>query len=301
MGVMLLQIPTELTEQAVMILVILVLAVVVRFVLLVVIKRVTRHLANRDPDQATGDLSVRARRVLSRAGAIQLERHRQRVETFGSLLRNIVNILTVIIAVLMILSVLGVPTAPLLASAGVGGVALGFGAQSLVKDYLSGIFMLTEDQFGVGDIVEVGAVRGTVLEVNLRITKVRAVDGVVWYVRNGEILTLGNISQGFSTGMVDIPVAIDEDSEKVITVLEEGIGAMADEPEWSDALIENPSVLGVDSISEGTMIVKVFIKAGPNQQWGAMREVRRRAHKALTEAGIRRPILPGTPSSVEEV
>lgn len=290
---MLLQLPDELPEQLILIGIVVVIAFVARFVLVKIIRRTTHQLANRDLTKDTDDLSVRAKRVLARASGADLERHRQRVTTFGSLLRNIVNVLVIIIVILTILTILGIPTAPLLASAGVGGVALGFGAQSLVKDYLSGIFMLTEDQFGVGDLVEIGDRQGTVLEVALRITKLRASDGAIWYVRNGEILTLGNISQGFSTGVVTVPVAIDEDSERVIEVLQDAVGAMADEDEWSDALLENPSVLGVDSMSEGTMTFQIAVKTGPNQQWGPMREIRRRAHWALAQAGVRRPILPG--------
>lgn len=199
----------------------------------------------------------------------------------------------VAVTVITVLAIVGVPMGPFLASAGVGGVALGFGAQSLVKDYLSGIFMLMEDQFGVGDMVQIGDITGTVLAVNLRITKIRAVDGKVFYVRNGEILTVGNISQGFSTAFVQVPVAIDEDAERVMEVLRSGIGAMADENEWSQVLLENPAVLGVDSLTDGTMSFNIMIKSGPNQQWGPMREVRRRARVALAGAGIRRPILPG--------
>lgn len=293
MECMLLQLPIEWTEQLVLIAVVILLAFVLRFILVIAIKKTTRHLLNRDPNQSADDLSIRARRVLARASGTDLERHRQRVSTFGSLLRNVVNVVVVITAIVMVLSILGIPTAPLLASAGVGGVALGFGAQALVKDYLSGVFMLSEDQFGVGDIVEIGDLRGTVMEVTLRVTKLRADNGSVWYVRNGEILTLGNISQGYSTAVVTIPVAIDEDPERVMAVLQEAVGAMADEEEWNQVLIENPSVLGVDSMAEGTMTFQVLVKTGPNQQWGPMREVRRRASRALAEAGVRRPIIPG--------
>lgn len=272
-------------------------AIIVRFLLVFAIKRITTALLNRDPNAGLGQLSIRAKRVLAQAGGVAVERHRQRVGTLGSLLRNIVDVVIVAITLLTVLAILGVPMAPLLASAGVSGLAIGFGAQSLVKDYLSGIFMLAEDQFGVGDTVTIGELRGEVLEVTLRITKLRTVDGVIWYVRNGEMLTVGNISQGYSTAFVKVPVAIDENPERVQQVLDQALGGMADEDDWNSLLLEDPLVLGVDSLEGGTMNFNIMLKTGPDQHWGAMREVRRRARRAFAAEGIRRPILPGTSST----
>lgn len=272
--------------------IVLVLALVLRAVLRLVIRRVVRVLVNRGHDR-NDDLGARARRILAKASGVTAERHRQRAETLGSLLRNIVDVVVTVVVVLTVLAIFGVPMGPLIASAGVGGVALGFGAQSLVKDYLSGIFMLAEDQFGVGDLIKVGELTGTVQEVTLRVTKLRDTTGTVWYVRNGEVLTLGNVSQGFSTAVVDVPVSIDEDPEKVQSVLRAALATMDQEPEFDDVLLEPPSVLGVGAISAGSMTVQVSVKTGPNQQWGPMRAVRERSQRALAEAGIRGPILPG--------
>lgn len=286
--------PAEILERAVLVAVVLVLALVLSFFLKLVIKRVTRTLAAKGPDKSVDDLGSRAQRLLARASGLAVERHRQRVSTLGSLLRNVVDVVIGVVTVLTVLAIVGVPMTPLLASAGVGGLAIGFGAQSLVKDYLSGIFMLAEDQFGIGDLIEVGDVTGTVLEVSLRVTKVRTAAGTVWYLRNGEILTLGNISQGYSTAFIDVPVAIDEDPEKVASVLRAAVGRMDEEPEWEQVLLENPAVLGVDSMAGGTMTLNIMIKTTANSQWGAMREVRLRAKRAVAAAGIRGPILPGT-------
>ena len=274
------------------------LAVVAEVLLTFAIRRAVRVLVNRTHEN-NDDLGARARAILARAGGVDHERHRQRVETLGSLLRNIVDVVLVVLVVLTILGIFGVPMGPLIASAGVGGVALGFGAQSLVKDYLSGIFMLAEDQFGVGDLIKVGDLTGTVQEVTLRVTKVRDTTGTVWYIRNGEVLTLGNVSQGFSTAVVDIPVAINEDPERVMAVLRDALSTMDEEPEYADQLLEPPSVLGVGSMAAGTMTMQVSIKTGPNQQWAPMRAVRKRAQRALAEAGVRGPILLGTPGPVE--
>ena len=141
------------------------------------------------------DLGARAAGVLVRAGGVNFERLAQRMRTLGSLLNNIANVTIGGIAAFTALAIWGVPMGPLLASAGIGGVAVGFGAQSLVRDYLTGIFMLSEDQFGVGDEVRIGVVTGIVQEVGLRVTKVLDADGVVWYIRNGEMTTVGNATQ----------------------------------------------------------------------------------------------------------
>lgn len=285
---------TDLTQQLIYVVVVLMLALVLRIVLVFLIKRSVKAILTRGPDQdgrSSADLGTRTKAVLARASGLSVERQRQRVTTLGSLLRNIVDVVIVVITVLTVLSIVGIPMGPLLASAGVGGVALGFGAQSLVKDYLSGIFMLAEDQFGVGDIVSIGDIKGTVLEVALRITTVRDFTGVVWYVRNGEILTVGNTSQGYSVEWIEVPVAIDEDPDKVIAVLRDALEGMSEETAFSDVLMQQPEVLGVDSMSGGTMVIKLAVQAQANQHWAAVREVRRRAQEACTNAGIRGPIL----------
>lgn len=288
---------TDVWEKLLLSGIVLVVAIALRLFLTFVIRRVVRALVAK-PHERNDDLGAKARAILARASGLVAERHRQRVETLGSLLRNVVDVVLVVITVLTILAIFGVPMGPLIASAGVGGVALGFGAQSLVKDYLSGIFMLAEDQFGVGDLIKVGELTGTVQEVTLRVTKLRDTTGTVWYVRNGEVLTLGNVSQGFSTAVVDVPVAIDEDPERVQSVLRAALGRMDEEPEFADKLLEPPSVLGVGSITAGAMTMQVSIKTGPNEQWGPMRAVRERSQRALAEAGIRGPILPGPYSPI---
>lgn len=187
--------------------------------------------------------------------------------------------------------------APLLASAGVGGIALGFGAQALVKDFLSGIFMIAEDQYGVGDHVRIGEVTGTVEEVTLRITKVRDASGMAWYVRNGEVLTVGNVSQGWSTAIIDIPVAYDEDPEHVLSLLQGVANDFDVDENWSDYLLETPKVAGVESIASGTMTLRLTAKCAPNQQLGVQRELRQRAKRVLDAAGIRGPqLLIGEPT-----
>lgn len=286
----------DITQRLIYLTVVLVIAIVLRFVLVMIINRSVNALAARAPDPGSAAGNDKTSAILARASGVSRERQRQRVTTLGSLMRNVVDVAIGIITLLTVLSIVGIPMAPLLASAGVGGVAIGFGAQSLVKDYLSGVFMLAEDQFGVGDIISVGAIKGTVLEVTLRVTKMRDFTGVVWYVRNGEILTLGNISQGFSVEWIEIPVAIDEDPDRVIAVLRDALEGMSEEEAFLNVLMDQPEVLGVDSMSGGTMIIKLAVQAQANQHWAAVREVRRRAQEACAAARIRGPILyPSTP------
>lgn len=220
------------------------------------------------------------------------ERSRQRALTTGSLLRSIATIVIGTITALTVLELMGIPLSPLLASAGVGGVALGFGAQALVKDYLSGIFMILEDQYGVGDYIDTGEAVGTVEEVSLRVTRLRDFDGVVWYVRNGEILRIGNRSQGWSTVMVDLPFSYREDVDHVIDIIRLAVSAMDADEHWGPKLREAPSVLGVETITAGTVSVRVFATCAPNENWGLQREIRRRVKDAFDREGIAGPPLP---------
>jgi len=233
----------------------------------------------------------RAARVLSRSGLVDTERQQQRVRTLGSVLRSIASVVVWSIAALMIGQEIGLDMRPVLASAGVGGVALGIGAQSLVKDFLSGMFMMLEDQYGVGDIIDTGEVVGTVEEVTLRVTRLRDMSGVVWYVRNGEIVRVANKTQGWQMGSVDIPVAIDEVPERVIGILDQVVRDVFVDPELAPSMLEQPTVAGVESMQGGTMTIRIFAKCHANEHWRVQREIRERAQVALRHAGIRGPIL----------
>ena len=226
------------------------------------------------------------------SGRLAGERHRQRTLTLGSLLRSIVTFTVSGIAVLTIMAIIGIPLAPLLASAGVGGVALGFGAQSLVKDFLSGVFMILEDQYGVGDVIDTGEAVGTVEEVSLRVTRLRDAQGVVWYVRNGEIIRIANRSQGWSTATVDIPFSYREDVDRVGGIIRDAIAGMEDSEEWSGALLDPPRLLGVESISGGTVTMRVLARCAPDEHWGVQREIRRRVKDAFDREGVDGPPFP---------
>ncbi|MBK7722910.1 MAG: mechanosensitive ion channel family protein [Austwickia sp.] len=231
----------------------------------------------------------RAGRWLNRSGLIDQERQDRRISTLGSVLRSCASVVIWSVAVLLVLDQLRINLAPLLASAGVGGIAVAFGAQSLVKDFLSGLFMMFEDQYGVGDVIDVGEATGTVEEVSLRVTRLRDANGVVWYVRNGEIVRIANRSQGWSTAMVDVPIAASEDVENAQAVLRETLAEMDGDAQWSGILLEEPRVLGVETVTGGSVTLRVLAKCAPNEHFSVQREIRERAIVAFHRAGIKAP------------
>ena len=265
-------------------------AAIINWVLAWLIKRVVRR-------------SINSPGLLKRAGAqaqAQQERREQRAKAIGQLTTSIVTLIVWGTAVLMILPLLGVNITPLLASASVIGVALGFGAQTLIKDYLSGIFLILEDQFGVGDFVDLGEAVGTVDEVTLRVTRLRDTSGVVWYVRNGEILRVANRSQGWTMAIIDIPVAYDQDLDDVQTVVEQTADAMVADPDSLVSEFSRPTYAGVESVSGEAVFVRVLAKSDPGDQIPLQREIRQRLKASFDEAGIRVPVLyrmPGAPGA----
>ena len=215
------------------------------------------------------------------------ERRRQRAKALGSILRNAASVLIFGIAAVTIAGDLGLNLAPVLASAGVLGLAIGFGAQSLVRDFLSGIFMLLEDQYGVGDVIDAGDATGTVEAVSLRVTRLRDVNGVVWHVRNGTINRIGNESQGWARAVVDFPVAYDQDLPQVRQTMKDTADQMWTEPRWHDVIMEEPEVWGVESVSSEAIVMRLVARTLPLRQWEVARELRERLKNALASASVR--------------
>lgn len=253
--------------------------------------------------QATGQLPLirrqqrRLRRSLGGAvgrAAVLNSRRAQRSRTLGTLLRSIVTIVVTTVAMLMILDVLGMNIAPLLASAGIVGVALGFGSQSLVKDFLSGIFMIVEDQYGVGDNVNLGDAVGTVESVGLRITQVRDVNGTLWYVPNGQIARVGNQSQGWARAVVDIAVGYGQDISQASRVVLEAAHRLREEDEFGDLILEEPEVWGVERLAVNGLQLRCVVKTAPLQQWKVARALRARITDAFLAEGIAFPYAPKT-------
>ncbi|MEU5598261.1 mechanosensitive ion channel family protein [Streptomyces sp. NPDC020298] len=229
---------------------------------------------------------------------VNVERRRQRAAAIGSVLRSVASFLILGTAALMILSTFRINLAPLLASAGVAGVAIGFGARNLVTDFLSGVFMILEDQYGVGDVIDAGVASGEVIEVGLRVTKLRGDNGEIWYVRNGEVKRIGNLSQGWATAGVDVTVKANEDLDRVKATLDEVAEKMSKEEPWNELLWSPIEVLGLDSVLLDSMVVRVSAKTMPGKSLSVERELRWRVKRAFDAASIR--IVGGATAVPEE-
>ena len=272
----------KIAEGALRIALTLIIAVVVRFLLRRLIDRMTRGNGGRKP-KLLKPLRERAPQAL---GALVSERREQRAKTIGSVLKSFVTIIVFGVAFIQILTELGMNPAPILTSAGILGVAIGFGAQNLVKDFLSGMFMMLEDQYGVGDVVDLGPATGTVEAVALRITTIRDTNGTVWYVRNGEILRVGNSSQGFAVAVVDLPLAYGANLASASEVLAKAVVAATDEELLAKDVIDKPQVLGVEKVTPEGITMRVTVKVRPGRQWAVQRALRAKLMPALDEAGI---------------
>ncbi len=234
-----------------------------------------RYLRDRVPASASGEQGN--------------ERRQQRAQTIGSVLKSTVSIVLLTWVVLAILNVLGVNIAPFIASAGVIGLAIGFGAQNLVRDFVSGVFMLLEDQYGVGDIVDLGEAIGEVQTVGLRVTTVRDIDGTLWYVRNGEISRVGNMSQDYAVARIEVPVALTADVDQAEQVAVEAAAAAIKDPSLAAKVLGEPEMLGVQELSPDLLKLRMTLKTKPNAQWSVQRRLRREILRAYDENGIDLP------------
>ena len=241
--------------------------------------------------EAIGRIVSRAAKGVlpDRVNLVATERRRQRAEAMGSLFKSIVTGLVVAVFATMMLSEVGVDIAPIIASAGIVGVALGFGAQSLVKDFLSGVFMIIEDQYGVGDVVDLGEATGVVEAVTLRVTRLRDVNGTVWYVPNGQIVRVGNQSQNWARTVLDVNVAYHEDLARVRRVLAEVAHDVWEDEDFKGQVIEEPEVWGVENLGIDGITVRVVLKTTPGEQWVVAREMRQRIKARFDHEGIEMP------------
>jgi small-conductance mechanosensitive channel len=266
------------------ILFIVILALVVRSVLLRLLVRIFERAATATlPSTPNGRAHKAAAAAAHAAG---LERRTQRARALGSILRSAVSAVVVGIASLTILGILGFDLAPLLASTTVLGVALGFGAQNLVRDYLSGILMLTEDHYGVGDTINAGPATGTVEAMSLLTTRVRDVNGVVWHIRNGTIEAVGNESQGWSRAVIDYPIAYGEDLGRIRRLMEQAAASLYRERTWRKVMLEKPEVWGAQELSSKEVTMRIVAKTTPMRQSEVGRELRARVKMVLDAAGV---------------
>ena len=260
-------------------------ALIARFLVYRAINRLTRLTIDGSTPSVLRPLRAGAARTFSSGRSV--ERRAQRTRAIASLLKSISSFLIIGIAAVLILAELGIDIAPLLASAGIAGVALAFGAQNLVKDFLAGIFMTLEDQYGVGDVVDLGPAAGTVVAVSLRTTTVRAGDGIIWHVRNGEVLRVGNSSQGEAVVTVQLPLRYDADTDRAGGLALDAAQTVARSTEFADTVVEPPALLGIVSMTPGvvTIALSATVRAGDQERFlRAVRGAVKAAFDAVAQA-----------------
>ena len=262
--------------------------VVVAFLIGLALRFVVHRVVKRIVDSAKSKANVDDTQALERSPLADM-RLVQRTRTLGSILQNIINVTVTVIALLMVVSVISpdlIGSLTLLTAA--VGAGLGFGAQNIVKDVLNGMFIVAEDQIGIGDVVDLGLASGVVEYVSVRITQVRDVNGTLWYVRNGEVTRIGNMSQGWARAIIDLGVAPDADLEAVEKAMLETAQELSKDPKWRTRIVERPEIWGLESITGDALVVRVVMKTRANAKDDVAQELRARLKKALDglEIGI---------------
>ncbi|MEO6942271.1 MAG: mechanosensitive ion channel domain-containing protein [Terrimesophilobacter sp.] len=259
---------------------------VVRWLLLLILRRSIERVIsgvkkshNVEQTQELASAPLRAARIV------------QRTRTLGTVINSSLTVVLLGAALVLILDVLGVPVLGILGAAGVVAAGLAFGAQNLVKDILNGMFMVFEDQFGIGDVVDLGVASGTVESVGVRITSIRDVNGTLWHVRNGEILRVGNKSQGWARVIIDLAVPYNADLDAVKDAILTTAKLLTTDPEWRRKIIENPEIWGVESVTAEAIVIRLAVKTRSADQWNVARELRLRVKLALDQLGVSVPSL----------
>lgn len=241
-------------------------------------------------------LHIRGRTAIAPPATVSV-RSSARAQTVAAVLRSLSTIVVWTFAMMLILGALDIQLGPFIAGAGIVGVAVGFGAQSLVKDFLTGLFMLLEDQYGVGDVVDIGEATGTVEAISLRSTRVRDVYGTLWHVPNGQIVRVGNKSQQWARALLDVTVAHGTDLRQAKDIIKRVADELWHDEAWESEILEEPEVWGVEQFAANGITIRAVIKTSPASQWKVLRELRLRLKEAFDEAGIELPVTqPATPS-----
>ena len=276
-----------LIETPARILAIIVVALILRLILHRMINRLARPAERAGLPRILRPLREKrgGNAILESTGLLS-ERRTQRAATIASVLKSFVSFTIFVLAGLLILSELDVNLLPLVAGTSIVGVALGFGAQNIVKDFLAGMFMMLEDQYGVGDVIDFEQATGTVEALSLRTTRLRDVNGTVWYVRNGEVVRVGNKSQGYAQVVLDVPIAASTDVETASAAMLEVARQMHDEDEWSEVFLGEPEVQGVEAMTREETVIRLVVRVRPLEQWRTARELRRRIREGLDRLDI---------------
>ncbi len=261
-------------EDLVLALIHVAIVVVLAYVAYGVVRLISRRLVLRD--------------ILEEDPLIKRQR-KQRIETMAGLMNNVAAVVIITLATLTSLNYLGVPIASLLAGVSLVGLAVSFGAQSLVKDIITGAFILVEGQFGIGDVVKIGDTSGLVERLTLRTTVLRDTYGTVHTIPNGEIKQVSNLTKSWSRAVVDVTVAYREDIDRVLALLQDILGQVAGDAQWGHVLLGEPEPPGIESVSDSGIVLRVMVKTLPLKQWDVARELRRRIKYRFDAEGIQIP------------
>ncbi len=254
---------------ALSILVIVVISFLILRAMRTVIRRTIKHLVERS-NQQSRELTLK-------------------INTLSSVVESGGRLIVLVIAGMMVLSKLGLNIAPLLASAGVVGIAIGLGAQSLIRDFIGGFLILIEDQFGVGDVISVNNFVGTVEHLSLRRTGLRGLDGSFTIVPNGDVRAVQNLTKDWSRALVDVDISYDDDVDHAIAVLTELLDGIQQDPDLGEAVLEPANILGVQALGPYQVTIRLMVKTKPMEQWRVQRELRRRIKHALNSSGVTIP------------
>jgi moderate conductance mechanosensitive channel len=257
--------------------------------------RLIRKAIRRAVEHATDPEGLSARKLGARIRLIDdtprvfSTRRAQRADAMGALFTSVSGFVVWTLALFMILGTFGISLGPLIAGAGLVGIAVGFGAQNLVRDFISGVSMLLEDQYGVGDIIDAGEAVGVVEGISLRTTRIRDVTGTLWHVPNGEITRIGNMSQEWARALLDIGVAYGTDIDAASEIILRVASTMAEEPGHAEEILEPPEVWGVQDLADDSVVIRLVVKTVPGRQWAVARELRRRIKMAFDAANVEIP------------
>lgn len=266
--------------------IIIVAVIVLRWILI----RVVRRLVNRVVKDIKVHRGVLDTQALS-SSPVSAMRAVQRTRTLGSVMKNFITWALIILGFILVLDTLGFSVTALVASAGVIGAALAFGAQHVIKDALNGMFMVLEDQLGVGDLVDLGEATGIVEEVGIRITKIRDVNGTLWSIRNGEVIRVGNMSHGWARIVLDIEIPYDSDLDQIQSLLLEASNEISGDPDWREKVLEEAEIWGLEAVTAEAMILRLVMKVQTSAKYPLARELRARVKQKLDGHGIKLPAL----------
>lgn len=253
------------------------------------VRRLVRSLQQQQVQQRLASIRAKTPRALRSTEPLPSLRRSQRADAIGALVRNLSSVVIWLVASAWILQILGVQLGPLVAGAGFVGLAIAISAQQMVTDFLAGIAMLLEDEYGVGDVIDVGPATGEVERVGLRTTQLRAVDGTVWHVRNGEIDRVGNLSRDWRRVLLDVEVARGADLPLATRTVEHAAQELSQDEQWRPWLLDEPKIWGVEGLGPASATIRLGLKTRPSKRDEVARELRARVDEAIEQAGIRPP------------